>query len=443
MFERLGRLVLRRRLPIVVGWLVLVAAALLFVPSLASLTASEEAGFLPEGSAARQAGERLAAAFPERQSAAVATVVFSRPGATLSDADRATIGDVEAALRGDTLPAALRDVLLSVEGAADVPGYEAMYRSADGAVEMLSVRLSADPMGQPAREAVVALRSKLESIGGDGLQADVTGTVAITADYLEAVIMGTDRTTVVTVLLVIVILLLIYRAPVAALVPLLTIGASFVAARAALALLAMAGWRIPSLLDSFVVVVVFGIGTDYAIFVLSRYREELGRRARDLAAIVTVGRIGAVITASAATVIVGLSAMAVASFGMVQAVGPALAVTVAITLVAGLTLTPSLAVLAGRWLYWPRHDAVADGPSAHARGLGPTGGPDHTPAGSRRGPRHPAPRAAHPRPARPARGVRHDQGVAQDDGGTPRLRHRCRALRPRPIAAGERARGGS
>ena len=191
--------------------------------------------------------------------------------------------------------------------------------------------------------------------------------MAITADYLEAVIMGTDRTTVVTVLLVIVILLLIYRAPVAALVPLLTIGASFVAARAALALLAMAGWRIPSLLDSFVVVVVFGIGTDYAIFVLSRYREELGRRARDLAAIVTVGRIGAVITASAATVIVGLSAMAVASFGMVQAVGPALAVTVAITLVAGLTLTPSLAVLAGRWLYWPRHDAVADG-RAHAPG---------------------------------------------------------------------------
>ena len=126
-----------------------------------------------------------------------------------------------------------------------MPGYEAMYRSADGAVEMLSVRLSADPMGQPAHEAVVALRSELESVDGDGLQADVTGTVAITADYLEAVIMGTNRTTVITVLLVVVILLLIYRAPVAALVPLLTIGASFVAARAALALLAMAGWQIP------------------------------------------------------------------------------------------------------------------------------------------------------------------------------------------------------
>ena len=81
----------------------------------------------------------------------------------------------------------------------------------------------------------------------------------------------------------------------------------------------------------------------------------------------TVGRIGAVITASAATVIVGLSAMAAASFGMIQTIGPALAITVAITLAAGLTLTPALALLAGRWLYWPRHDAVVDG-QAHAPG---------------------------------------------------------------------------
>ena len=236
-----------------------------------------------------------------------------------------------------------------------------MYRSTDGAVELLSVRLSADPIGEPARDAVEALRAHLASIDGEGLEATVTGTVAITADYLEAVIAGTDRTTLVTVVLVIVILLLIYRAPVAALVPLLTIGAAFAVARAALALLAMAGWQVPSLLDTFSVVLVFGVGTDYAIFVLSRYREELGRVARDIAAVVTVGRIGAVITASAATVMVGLSSMAAASFGMFQTIGPALAVTVAITLAAGLTLTPALAMLAGRWLYWPRHDAVVDG----------------------------------------------------------------------------------
>ena len=367
MFGRLGHLVLRARVAIIVGWLLLVLGALVFVPSLASLTASEEAGFLPEDSPARLAAERLEAAFPERQAAATATVVFSRAGAALTGADHEVIATVAAWLRGSDVPPGLADVLVSIEGAADVPGYEAMYRSSDDAVEMLSVRLSADPMGQPARDAVGALRAHLASLDADGLEATVTGTVAITADYLDAVIAGTDRTTLVTVVLVVVILLLIYRAPVAATVPLLTIGAAFVVARAALALLAMAGWQIPSLLDSFIVVLVFGIGTDYAIFVLSRYREELGRVARDTAAVVTVGRIGAVITASAATVMVGLSAMAAASFGMIQTIGPALAITVAITLAAGLTLTPALALLAGRWLYWPRHDAVVDG-QAHAPG---------------------------------------------------------------------------
>jgi RND superfamily putative drug exporter len=367
MFEWLGQLVLRGRVAIVVAWLLLVVGCLLFVPSLASLTASEEAGFLPEGSPARLAAEKLAAAFPERHSESMATVVFTRPEGSLSESDRGTIADITAWLRGPDLPPALADVLVSVEGAADVPGYEAMYRSTDGAVEMLSVRLSADPMGQPARDAVTAMRAYLADIEPDGPKAAVTGTVAITADYLEAVIAGTDRTTLVTVILVVVILLLVYRAPVAATVPLLTIGAAFVVARAALALLAMAGWQIPSLLDSFIVVLVFGIGTDYAIFILSRYREELGRADRERAAIVTVGRIGAVITASAATVMVGLSAMAVASFGMIQTIGPALAITVAITLAAGLTLTPSLGHLAGRWLYWPRHDAVVGG-EGHAPG---------------------------------------------------------------------------
>jgi RND superfamily putative drug exporter len=361
MFGRVGHLVLLARLPIVAGWLALVVAALLLVPPLASLTASEETGFLPEDSPARLAAERLAAAFPERHSAATATVVFSRDGASLGDGDREAIAGVGTRLRGPDVPAGLAEVLVSVEGAADVPGYGAMYRSADGAVEMLSVRLAADPMTQPARDAVVALRDHLASQELDGLEVLVTGTVAITTDYLAAVIAGTDRTTLVTVLLVVAILMLIYRAPVAATVPLVTIGAAFVVARAALALLAMAGWQIPSLLDSFVVVLVFGIGTDYAIFLLSRFREELGHGSRDRAAVVTGSRIGAVITASAATVIVGLAAMAAGSFGMIQAIGPALAITVAITLAAGLTLTPALALLAGRWLYWPRHDAVLEG----------------------------------------------------------------------------------
>ena len=160
------------------------------------------------------------------------------------------------------------------------------------------------------------------------------------------------------------------------------------------------------------------------------------------AATTTVGRIGAVITASAATVIVGLSSMAAASFGMIQTIGPALAIAVAITLLAGLTLTPALALLAGRWLYWPRHDMVADGRS-HA-----PGGWDRLAAFITRRPwpvavtvlvalAHPARGAA-----RPAAGVRHAQGAADHDRVPARLRPGGRPLRSGPAAAHQRgARG--
>ena len=171
---------------------------------------------------------------------------------------------------------------------------------------------------------------------------------------------GTDSTTRVTIILVLAILLLIYRAPLAAMVPLVTIGGAYVVARGVLGILAAAGWKITSLLDTFLVVMVFGVGTDYAIFLISRFREEVsgGVDWHD-ASRTTVRRIGAVISASAATVIVGLGAMAFGQFEMIKSTGPAIAVAIAITLVAGLTLAPALLGIFGHYLFWPMHTRPA------------------------------------------------------------------------------------
>ena len=160
--------------------------------------------------------------------------------------------------------------------------------------------------------------------------------------------------------LVLVILLLIYRAPLAALVPLVTIGSAFVVSRGMLGFLAAAGWQVSSLLDTFLVVMVFGVGTDYAIFLISRYREEVsgGGDWHD-AARTTVKRIGAVITASAATVIVGMASMAFGDFKMIASTGPAIAVAIFVTLVAGLTLAPALLSIFGHYLFWPLHTRPA------------------------------------------------------------------------------------
>jgi RND superfamily putative drug exporter len=219
--------------------------------------------------------------------------------------------------------------------------------------------------GSDADAVIAAIRDHLETSRPAGLDTHVTGTAAISSDYMAAIVKGTDSTTIVTIVLVVIILLLIYRAPLAALVPLVTIGAAFLVSRGVLGLLAAAGWHLSSLLETFVVVLVFGVGTDYAIFLISRFREEVTHDDWHRASQATVGRIGAVIAASAATVIVGLGSMAFADFGMIQSMGPAMAVAIFVTLIAGLTLTPALLGIFGHYLFWPLHLRTGAETDAH------------------------------------------------------------------------------
>jgi RND superfamily putative drug exporter len=360
MFERLGHLVLRFRFVLLVAWLTAAAAAVLFAPSLKDVGTADETSFLPRDVQSMQARERLATAFPADASSGTATLVASRPGG-LSEADRAYLGSLGDWILGPSAPEAVRDIVVNVQSADRRPELASLFRSADGVVELAQVQLSVAPFQRSANDAVDAVREQIEGTLPAGLRVDVTGPAGLGRDYLAAVAEGTDRTTLVTLVLVIVILLLIYRSPVTALVPLVTIGVAFLVSRGILGVLAQAGWKIPSLVDSMLVVLVFGVGTDYTIFLISRFREELARGDWRQAGAVTVGRIGAVITASAATVVVGLGSMAVARFGLVSWIGPALAITIVVTLVVGLTLSPALLGIAGDRIFWPRRVRSAGG----------------------------------------------------------------------------------
>ena len=354
MFERLGVYTYRLRFLIVVAWVVLAVLSVRFAPSLASSGAADQASFLPAYASSVQAEDAIDRAFPGASSASSATLTFSREDG-LTDADRAYVQDVAAWLASGEPPAELSAAVASVDSVTSRPELASMLRSDDGVLELLNVNLNIASAGDAAEVVVTQMRDHLAATAPAGLAAHVTGAAGITTDYLESIKKGTDSTTIVTIILVVVILLLIYRAPLAALVPLITIGAAFVVARGVLGVLAAAGWEVSSLLDTFIVVLVFGVGTDYAIFLISRYREEVGHEDWHLAVRDTVKRIGAVISASAATVIVGLAAMAFADFKMIQTTGPALGVAVFVTLIAGLTLSPALLSIFGHYLFWPLH----------------------------------------------------------------------------------------
>jgi RND superfamily putative drug exporter len=370
MFERLGRVVVRAPRLVILAWLLLAAAAALLAPPLSSVGSADETSFLPPDAESVTARTVLGAGFPDQAPPGSATLVISRD-ASLTATDRAYLAGLAAWATGPDAPAEVARTVTRVVTAESNPELASLFQSADGTTEMATVNLSVAPFQQSANDAVVAIRDHVAATAPPGLRVNVTGSAGIGRDYLGAIVDGTDRTTFVTVVLVILILLAIYRAPLAALLPLLTIGAAFFVSRGVLGWLAQAGWHVSSLIGSFVVVLVFGVGTDYTIFLVSRYREELARAtaaappgadprtAREAAVRVTLGRIGAVIGASAATVVVGLGAMAFARFGMIQTTGPALALAIVITLFAGLTLAPALLVVFGPALFWPRHPRPA------------------------------------------------------------------------------------
>ncbi len=117
--------------------------------------------------------------------------------------------------------------------------------------------------------------------------------------------------------------------------------------------LAQAGAQFSTLTQAYLVVVIFGVGTDYCLFLVSRFREELRHKERLEAQTDSISRITPVIAASALTVIAAFLSLGISHFGMNRSTGYALAIGVAVTLLAGLTLVPALMSLFGKYLFWP------------------------------------------------------------------------------------------
>lgn len=359
MFDRLGAIVYRFRYLFVAFWAVAAIGCALFAPSIASRGASDQSSLLPSDVPSGLAAVSLNSAFPGGAPEMTATISVERTSG-LTDADKGYLAATEAWVTSADAPADVRDAVSGTASAASRPELASMLHSADGQLAILLVDLNVPSAGDRSSRVVDALRSHLAATAPAGISVHVTGTAGIAADYLRAVKSGTDSTTIVTIVLVILILLAIYRSPLAAMVPLVTSLTSLVVARGVIGGLAGLGFPISSLLDTFLVVIIFGVGTDYSIFLISRFREEISGGAEPHGATTsTVRRIGAVISASAGTVIVGLFAMGFGRFEMISSTGPALAIGVAVTLLAGLTLGPSLIAIFGRYLFWPQHTRAA------------------------------------------------------------------------------------
>src|ERR1700728_2981070 len=342
MFFRLGRGVVRHPWLVIGIWIVAAAAIIGLAPKLAS--SSSESSFLPSHYQSVQAQNLQQSAFPAA-AAPGAIVVFERADAgQLTAADASLVHGIAGKLAADHIPT--------------LGTMQAGPPSANKLIQTISVQIpnASGQLTTAQTNAIGTLRSDLSSlVSGSDLKAGVTGTVAEDVDSAST---GNNAQKIVfigTILLIIVLLLLIFRSPIIVLLPLLTIGLVSSVANGLIDFLSSAlGWSSESFTSILLIVVLFGVGTDYILFLLFRYRERLragepSKQAMESA----IARVGPAIATAAGAVMIAFLALTLSSLSLFRQLGPALAIAVFSAATAGLTLIPAVVSLLGTRVFWP------------------------------------------------------------------------------------------
>jgi RND superfamily putative drug exporter len=358
MFERIGRLTTTYPRAVCLAWVVAGAVLHLAAPNWDSKALDDDIHFLPARCASVRGYQLLEKAFPQDVFASRAIFAVERDTGPLNDDDYALVDQFVSDL-----------TLLRQEAPELRIGSIASYRdpligrrltSADQRCTLIQMGLGTPFLALQTRATIdraeERLQQRVKEMGPRAPRLLATGPAGLGRDLIRASGDSLNGTTLATVILVVIILLIVYRAPLLALVPLATIAVSVWVALRLLALTTLLpGVHLVNISKVFAVVILYGAGTDYCLFLISRYREELSARGWGKTSAIqrSVAAVGGALTASAGTVICGLGLMGFAEFAKVRCAGPAIALSLAVALLASLTLAPALLQLLGRAVFWP------------------------------------------------------------------------------------------
>jgi RND superfamily putative drug exporter len=317
---------------------------------LGDVTNDETASFLPDDAESTEVQEQLKTRFPGGETA-LGLLVYRRDGG-LTDADKAKIRS-DAQKVDDAIPVRRP---AQVPFTADAPP-GLVSPNGDAAYSVVTVPLDFDRVADWGKESRDLIGSGDD---GRGLDVYVTGDLGLWADFEEVFGELDTKLLLATVVLVLVLLGAIYRAPLIAIIPIVVVGLAYQIATGFIYLYADAGNSVNSNSTGILVVLMFGVGTDYCLLLLSRYREELHRIDDKHEAMArALRRAGPAVLASGTTVVAAMLVLLLADTGSTNSLGPVSAIGVASALLAGLTLLPALLTIAGRRGFWPRKSAVA------------------------------------------------------------------------------------
>jgi RND superfamily putative drug exporter len=334
------------------AWVALAAALFLTLPPLSQMVREHPVGLMPADTPAMVTAQQMANAFHESGSNDLLIAVLTDEKG-LGPADENVYSTLVGKLYSDTQDVEMLQDFLST------PALREVMTSKDHKAWLLPIGLRgelATPQASDAYRRVADIVK--QTIAGSSLAAKLTGPAATINDLADAGEHDMHIIEIATAVMVLLILLIIYRNPLTMLLPLVTIGISLVTARGIVAGLAQHGLAVSDQTVVFMTAMMAGAGTDYAVFLISRYHDHLRLGLdSDRATVRALTSVGKVIAASAATVAVTFACMGFARLGVLSTIGPALAISIGVVLLAAVTLLPATIVLTGRrgWIA-PRRD---------------------------------------------------------------------------------------
>jgi putative drug exporter of the RND superfamily len=340
-FTATGRLAVRFRWAIVLAWAAGAAAAMGLLPSLSSVTQSDNTSFLPASAPSEQAAQ-LASPLQGAALTAV-TVVAARSSGTLTGADEALVDRLKGALARIPRVVSVRDA----------------GQSADGQAEQLTVLAALAQSGGLATSQQATLVGRVRdairtAAPPTGFSVHTAGTVATRTDTNATSGKTGGQVQWFSIAFVIALLVAVFRSALAPLIAVLPAVVVVLAAERLTAEAAVHGLGVSQIASLLLIVLVLGAGTDYALFLMFRVREEMraGLGCHE-AIVLSVARVGETITFSACVLIAALLSLATATFSLYSGLAVPLAIAIGLMLVAGLTLLPALLAICGPVAFWP------------------------------------------------------------------------------------------
>jgi len=318
---------------------------------LADVKNNEQSSWVPSSAESTRVADQLSGEINPNE---IPTLVAYHRDGGLTDEDLAAIDEQGKEIAG--IDGVTDEGVLTPNGAAELQGQGVnvpTLLSDDGEVAYVYFTFN---LGKDGWNKIKEPVEEIKDITAmDGVDIYVGGFGGQAYDFISSFDGSHVTLLLMTFGVVILILLFTYRSPILWILPILCAGVANVMAGGVVYLLAKyAGLVVNDQSQYILSILVIGAGTDYALLLVARYREELRRHDdRHEAMAFALHRAAPAIIASAATVVVGLMCLSFADLNSTASLGPVLAVGVAVTLLVMVTLLPALLVIVGRWIFWP------------------------------------------------------------------------------------------